>query len=159
MFALDGELLDFYKAQNTPEMRSAIAGTNSLFKVAQDLQGARQGAGTLFEYLRTVESLATNRARAVEPADAASLRTRLDALGPRAANVDHSIANYFVERAQGLLSAPEPNVDQRRAAAVILDGVLPAYDRVLRGDIPAASAPAPASGTPVTVTLVRWPYT
>ena len=159
MFALDGELLDFYKAQTTPEMRSALAGTNSLFKVVQDLHGARLPAGTFFEYLRTVESLATNRARGVEPPDAAALRARLSTAGPRATDTDQSIATYFVDRAAGLLSDPEPTVDQRRAAAVVLDTVLPAYDRVLRGDVPAASASSSATGQPVTVTLVRWPYT
>ncbi|MDQ3171625.1 MAG: hypothetical protein M3Q55_15935 [Acidobacteriota bacterium] len=159
MFALDGELLDFYKAQTTPEMRGALAGTNSLFKVVQDLHAARMTAGTFFEYLRTVESFTANRVRAVEPADAATLRARLASGVPRAADVDQTIAGYFVERAAGLLSDAEPSVDQRRAAAVILDAVLPAYDRALRGEIPAASVPASASATPVTVTLVRWPYT
>ena len=159
MFALDGELLDFYKAQTTPEMRGALAGTNSLFKVVQDLHAARLPAGTFFEYLRTIESLGTNRARGVDPPDATALRARLSADGPRAADVDQSIAAYFVERVTGLLSDPEPSVDQRRAAAVVLDTVLPAYDRVLRGDVPAATATSSATGQPVTVTLVRWPYT
>ena len=136
----------------------SLAASNSLFKVAQDLHAARMTAGTFLEYLRTVESFTTNRVRAIEPADAATLRARLAGDGPRAADVE-SIAGYFVERAAGLLSDDAPSVDQRRAAAVILDSVLPAYDRALRGDVPAASVPASASATPVTVTLVRWPYT
>lgn len=169
LFALDGELLDFYKAQTSPEMRGALAGTNSIFKVAQDLQAARMPRGALLEYLRAIESLGANRARAAVPPDAASLRSRLAQYAPARGDVDNTIAAFFVERANGLLApaepaaakadAGEPGDDLRRAAAVIVDSVLPAYDRVLDGDIPASPQLASATGKPVTVTLVRWPYT
>lgn len=159
LFALDGELLDFYKAQTTPEMRGALAGTNSLFKAAQDLQAAQARPGALLEYLRTVESLAVNRSRASEPADAAGLRGRLAQYSPPNAGVDNSVAAYFVERARALVAADDAGADARRAAAAIADAVLPAYDRALGGDVPATSDVASATGKPVTVTLVRWPYT
>lgn len=156
LFALDGELLDVYKAQTTPEARSALAGTNSMFKVAQDLRAAKLQAGTLFEYLRTVESLAANRAAGPEPA-AAGLRERAARYAYRNPAVDNTIAGFFVERARGLLGGDDPGPVERRYAAAILDTVLPAYERVIAGDVPAL--PVTASGEPVTVTLVRWPYT
>ena len=158
LFALDGELLDFYKTQTTPEMRGALAATNSLFKLTQDLHAARADAGTLLEYLRTIESLAVNRARGTEPPDAATLRMRLAQHAPRV-DLDDSIAAFFIERANGLVAADDAGADARRAAAAIADAVLPAYDRVRRGDVPAAPDIASATGAPVTVTLVRWPYT
>lgn len=117
----------------------------------------RLEAGALFEYLRTVESLAANRAAGAEPAAAGDLHARLTEYTPRNPAVDNTIAFYFVERARGLLDAPEPGAGERRYAAAILDTVLPAYERVIAGDVPAA--PATDSGKPVTVTLVRWPYT
>ena len=157
LFALDGELLDFYKAQTTPEARSALAGTNSMFKVAQDLRAAKLEAGTLFEYLRTIESLAANRAASGEPAAADDLRERVARYAHRNQSVDNTIAGYFVERARGLLAADAPGAVERRHAAAIVDAVLPAYERVIAGDVPAL--PVSASGEPVTVTLVRWPYT
>ena len=159
LFALDGELLDFYKAQTSPEMRGALAGTNSIFKTAQDLQAARMGRGALLEYLRTIESLASNRASAAAPPDAGSLRARVAQYTPARAGVDHTLAALFVERANGLLAAAEPAANERRTAAVILDSVLPAYDRVIAGAVPPAPDVASATGQPVTVTLVRWPYT
>lgn len=157
LFALDGELLDFYKAQTTPEARSALAGTNSMFKVAQDLRAAKLEAGTLFEYLRTIESLAANRAASGEPAAAEDLRDRVARYAHRNQSVDNTIAGYFVERARGLLAAGAPGAVERRYAAAIVEAVLPAYERVIAGDVPAL--PVSASGEPVTVTLVRWPYT
>ena len=157
LFALDGELLDFYKAQTTAEARSALAGTNSMFKVAQDLRAAKLEAGALFEYLRTIESLAANRAASGEPAAAADLRERVARYAHRSQAVDNTIAGYFVERARGLLTADAPGTVERRYAAAILDAVLPAYERAIAGDVPAL--PVSASGEPVTVTLVRWPYT
>lgn len=159
LFALDGDLLDFYKAQTTPEARSALIGTNSIFKLAQDLQTGGSRAGTLFEYLRAVESFAANRAQANEPPDTPTLRARLAAYAPVGAAADHSIAAYFVERLKGLLASDDANVDQRRMATGILESVLPAYDRVIAGTVPAAAAPMAPSGRPVAVTLVRWPYT
>lgn len=162
LFALDGELLDFYKAQTSPEMRGALAGTNSIFKTAQDLQTARMTRGALLEYLRTVESLGANRARAAAAPEAALLRARVAQYAPARTGIDNTIATFFVERALGLLATSdgsEPADDMRRAAAAIVDNALPAYDRVLSGDVPAAQELASATGKPVTVTLVRWPYT
>lgn len=159
LFALDGDLLDFYKAQTTPEARSALIGTNSIFKLAQDLQTAGSRAGTLFEYLRAVESFAANRAQANEAPDVATLRARLAAYTPAGTTADHSIATYFIQRVNGLLAADDAGADQRRMAAGILDAVLPAYDRAIAGAVPAAAAPIAPSGRPVAVTLVRWPYT
>jgi hypothetical protein len=160
MFELDGRLLDFYKVQTTPEMRSALIGTNSIFKTAQDLQTASQRAGALLEYLRTIESFGVARGRLAEPAATVSLRAKLSAQTPAPGTpADQSIAGYFLERVEGLLAAAEPGVEERRYAASILDDVLPAYARAIAGDVPALTAPASATGSPVTVTLVRWPYT
>lgn len=159
MFALDGRLLDFYKAQTTPEMRSALIGTNSIFKTAQDLQHASKKAGALLEYLRTVESFGVARGRLSDAPAAALLRAKLSSPSPPRGDGDQTIAGYFIERATGLIAADEPGVDERRYAAAILDDVLPAYARAIAGDVPALTAPASATGSPVTVTLVRWPYT
>lgn len=158
LFALDGELLDFYKAQSTPEARSALIGTNSIFKIAQDLQAAGSRAGSLFEYLRALESFANNRAQGTDPPDAATLQRQLDAYAP-AGSGDHTIARYFIERVNDLLAGSDVSEDQRRMAAGILGSVLPAYDRAMTGELPAAVSPMAPSGRPVTVTLVRWPYT
>jgi hypothetical protein len=141
-------------------MRSALIGTNSIFKTAQDLQTASQRAGALLEYLRTIESFGVARGRLAEPAAAVSLRAKLLAQTPAPGTpADQSIAGYFLERVEGLLAAAEPGVEERRYAASILDDVLPAYARAIAGDVPALTAPASATGSPVTVTLVRWPYT
>ena len=71
---------------------------------------------------------------------------------------DDSIAQIFLEKANGWLNKPEgaaPSSDEWRATQVVVQQVLPAYYAALK---PAAPRQQRAGRT-ATLTLVRWPYT
>jgi hypothetical protein len=95
-----------------------------------------------------------------DAAKQASLRTTLaDELKKvSASSRDDSIAQIFLEKANGWLNKPEgaaPTPDEWRSVRVILEQVLPAYYAALK---PAAPLQRQAART-ATLTLVRWPYT
>ena len=127
---------------------------NSTLKVASELDAAKLYAGALYQYLSAVQQLARLNAGSETSASPqlqqgiAEARKRLST-----AKRDDSIAELFLQRAEFL--AGEKESDSLTKAAVIADQVLPAYY--------AAEKSAPMSGkkaaNPVTVTLVRWPYT
>ena len=72
---------------------------------------------------------------------------------PTDATIDHSLARFFIERADSAL-ASSSDANDAVAAAVATD-VLPRYLAALE-----PARPAPPAGDPrVTVTLVRWPFT
>jgi len=71
---------------------------------------------------------------------------------------DDSIAQIFLEKANGWLNKPEraaPSPDEWRSVRVIVEQILPAYYAALK---PAAPVQRQATRT-ATLTLVRWPYT
>jgi hypothetical protein len=75
-----------------------------------------------------------------------------------ASNRDDSIAQIFLERADGWLNKPDaaaPSDDEWRAVRIILEEVLPAYQAALKP----ASPLQQRAGKTATLTLVRWPYT
>ncbi len=89
------------------------------------------------------------------PGEIAEWRTRL-----RGAREDDSIAELFLERAEarlerGKAGKAKPSGDDLKNVAAVVERVLPAYLAVQKP----ASLENQRASQPITVTLVRWPYT
>jgi hypothetical protein len=145
------------------QLHGSFIGLSATLKLAGELDAARLHAGALYQYLDAVEQLGLLAPATPTAADAArqgALRARIAALHAElgGARSDHSIGQLFLERAAAPLAgtgAAAPGPDSWRRAGVIVEQVLPAYFAAL-----APVAPQPRlAAQPITVTLVRWPYT
>ena len=149
--ALDAEVIDAYKKMD-PAQHPAYVQTSVTLKRARTLDADGRHAGALLEYLLARYRFSVLRPGPLPdppaPERLAAARAALDG------NHDHSIGQLFVQMAEA--AAASTNVPVQRGAAVILDDVLPAYHAALK-------APAGRIRTtvadPVTITLVRWPFT
>lgn len=151
--ALLGEVLAAYRPPAAIDSHRDFISTSAALKEARELDAAGLRYGALLRYLQG--SLRFAPLRQPAPADPARTAERLRALDEKLASgsVDHSLGRLFLEIAQEAEAAGSPQ-DEATAAAVAGD-VLPRYLAALSPE-PPVSPPPPS---PVTVTLVRWPYT
>ncbi len=131
---------------------------NSTLKFAEELNDAGLYFGALQQYLDATQTFTSLRDSGEKIPDVEALRSAATQAADRLARSpqDASIALFFVQRAQSLLSLDQPAEAYVRAAAAILNGVLPAYEATLK---PAPVLASTASQHIVDITLVRWPYT
>jgi hypothetical protein len=129
---------------------------NSTLKVAGELDAAKLYAGALHYYLSSVQQLAMLGAAAPDEEKQAGVKKALaDARTKMTSSKrDESIAQLYLERAEAAL-AGSPTGDEWKTAAAIVNSVLPAYYDAIAPEPPLQQV----AGNPVTVTLVRWPYT
>jgi hypothetical protein len=124
---LDAEVAKAYGAADAA-VRSAFINVNVTLKLARETDGGGHHAAALLQYLLARYRFAMISA----PATAASsdLQRRLDSAQASLAGkkVDHSIAEMFLQIASTQMATETPGP---RAAAVILDTVLPAYNSVV----------------------------
>jgi hypothetical protein len=142
------------------DMHPRFINLNATLKFARELDSSKDYAGALYQYLEAVRHYGMLDSTLPDAAKQASLRSTVaDELKKVATSRrDDSIAQAFLERAEGWLNKPEgalPSDDEWRAVQVILQQVLPAYYAALK---PAAPLQQRAART-ATLTLVRWPYT
>jgi len=157
--AVQSDLLALYRPPAAIDRHSEFIAASSALKEARqyDAEGLRYGA--MLKFLQGAMRTAILR-NADAPPDPATLATQLTEFRARltGGRIDHSIGTFFVERAEAALESTAlggPLV----AAAVTLD-VLPRYFAALEPLRPSTtSARAVAATPPVTVTLVRWPFT
>ena len=142
------------------DMHPRFINLNATLKFARELDSSKSYAGALYQYLEAVRHYGMLDPAVPDAAKQESLRkTVAEELKKVATSKrDDSIAQIFLERAEGWLNKPDaaaPSPDEWRAVQVILQQVLPAYYAALK---PAAPLQQRASRT-ATLTLVRWPYT
>ena len=142
------------------DMHPRFINLNATLKFARELDSSKAYAGALYQYLEAVRHFGMLDPAVPDAAKQASLYTALaDELKKvSASSRDDSIAQIFLEKANGWLNKPEgaaPTPDEWRSVRVILEQVLPAYYAALK---PAAPLQRQAART-ATLTLVRWPYT
>jgi len=133
---------------------------NSTIKLAGELDASKLYAGALYQYLTAVQLFGAMNAETLSEAAQAELKRNLADWSQRIRNSkrDDSLAQMFVERAElwiGHADGSEVNPEQWKAAWSVANAVLPAYERALSA-VPKVET---ESKKPVTVTLVRWPYT
>lgn len=124
---LDAEVAKAYSAADAA-VRSAFINVNVTLKLARETNGRGHHAAALLQYLLARYRFAMISAPAVTAST--DLQRRLDSAQASLAgkNVDHSIAGLFLQVASTQMMTETPGP---RAAAVILDIVLPAYDSVV----------------------------
>jgi hypothetical protein len=142
------------------DMHPRFINLNATLKFARELDSSKAYAGALYQYLEAVRHYGMLDPAAPDAAKQESLRKTVaeELKNVSASKRDDSIAQAFLERAEGWLNKPDsaaPSSDEWRAIIVILKQVLPAYYAALK---PAAPLQHRAART-ATLTLVRWPYT
>jgi hypothetical protein len=142
------------------DMHPRFIALNSTIKAARELDSSRAYAGALYQYLEAVRHYGMLNPAVPDAAQQAALRATVagELKKLTAAKRDDSIAQIFLERASGWLNKPDgaaPSDDEWRAARIIIEEVLPAYNAALK---PAGPLQLRAGKT-ATLTLVRWPYT
>jgi hypothetical protein len=157
---LQDQILAVYKPPRSVDQHPQFIQINSALKEAGDLEAAHLYAGALFKYLDSLQGFSTLDASkpGVEKAD--ELRKELTQARDKlaAAKLDHSIAEIFLQRAEGGLDASKPKdvyAVGLQKAQVVLERVIPAYFTTLAKN----NEPPPPPSKAITVTLVRWPYT
>ena len=142
------------------DMHPRFINLNATLKFARELDSSKAYAGALYQYLEAVRHYGMLDPAVPDAARQESLRKAVaeESKKVSASKRDDSIAQAFLERAEGWLTKPDsaaPSPDEWRAVQVILQQVLPAYYAALK---PAAPLQQRAGRT-ATLTLVRWPYT
>jgi hypothetical protein len=157
---LQDRVVAAFKPPHSIEHHGDFIRLNATLKLAGELDAAHYYAGALYQYLDALQQFSRLELVAPDAAQRSALAGSLAALRTRlrSAPQDSSIAELFLERAEALLGrgkgAP-PDPDSWKNAAVIANQVLPAYFEWQK-------APPPQNqlaSHPITVTLVRWPYT
>ena len=156
--ALEARILAAYRPPASIEKHPEFIAASGFLKEARELDSFGLRYGALYKYLQAAlrAGLAASSGTNV---DAEAVRARLRALDRRLleGNSDDSLARLYVETAEADLASPLAGKTPA-TAAVIASDVLPLYLAVLEPPRPRAGAPTKAA-RPVTVTLVRWPYT
>jgi hypothetical protein len=157
---LQDQIIAVYKPPRSVDQHIQFIRINSALKEAGDLEAAHLYAGALYKYLDSLQGFASLDAAKPGPEKADGLRKELSQARERLASgsTDHSIAEIFLQRAEGGLDASRPKDDYAsglQKAQVILEHVIPAYLEALAKPEELLSSPTKA----ITVTLVRWPYT
>lgn len=157
---LQKQVDDAFQPPRSIELHPQFIRLNATLKAARELDGERLFAGALYRYLDAVQQLAALEAAAVpDAAGQARLRAELAARTAEAGRSrgDDSVLRLFLERALFATGGgAAPGADDWKQAAAIAERVVPAYRAVLAGPPPAEKV---AAARPVTVTLVRWPFT
>jgi hypothetical protein len=160
--ALETELLALYRPPASIDRHTDFIRASSTLKEARELDAAGLRYGALLRLLNAAQGVAALQASPGDaPAsDPAAVRAALADFEKRigSRDVDHSIAQLYLEAAQSDLDGstpPLPGAAPGSAAAAIAKGVLPRYFTAIA---PGTARP-PRAAPQVTVTLVRWPYT
>lgn len=142
------------------EMHPRFINLNATIKFARELDSSKSYAGALYQYLE-----ATRHYGMLDPAvpdDTKQIALRHQVADEykkiSASRRDDSIAQIFLEKANGYLNKPDgaaPIPDEWRSIRVIVEQVIPAYYAALKP----AAPPQQRAGKTATLTLVRWPYT
>jgi len=149
-----------FKPPRSVEHHGAFISLNATLKLAGELDAAQLHAGALYQYLDAVQQLERLDFPALDIAQQSALQGKLADLRShiRSSKRDDSIAELFLERAEALLAGRNgspPNGEDWKNAAVIASRVVPAYFALLKP----APLPIRQAVHPITVTLLRWPYT
>jgi hypothetical protein len=156
MDALEADLLAAYRPPASIDRHPEFIGASSTLNEARELDAAGLRFGALLRYLQAALRIAPLRAAPAAAPAAADIEKKLRDFDARlaASRTDGTIGRIFLESAQSDVAAAASGGNLASAAA-IADDVLPRYFAALEPARPRAPRP-PA---PVTVTLVRWPYT
>ncbi len=150
---------DAFKPPRSIELHPQFIRLNATLKAAGELAAAHRFAGALYSYLDALEQLALLDAAPPDAAAQARLRETLAAQMAEVARStrDDSILRLFLERGESAIAGnPAPGADGWKQAAAIAGQVVPAYRAALAAPPTESKV---ASAHPVTVTLVRWPFT
>jgi hypothetical protein len=151
---LQNEVLAAFQPPRSIDKHPEFIRLNATLKLANELDQAKLYAGALYQYLAASELFAVMEAAEPDNGKQEGLKSRIAKLKAEVgANRDDSIAQIFLQRADGFIATPAQNTWKRTAA--IADTVLPAY----RAYLSAAPSLASTAGRTINVTLVRWPYT
>jgi hypothetical protein len=151
--SLQGDLLAAYQPPAAIDRHGEFIVASAALKEARELDASGSRHAALLRYLQAAQRVAV--LRPVPDLDGSAVRRRLsESAAHFKENVDHSVARFFVERAESALSSSSGSAGEPTAAAIAAD-VLPKYFAALDPPRPAAAAQPPR----VTVTLVRWPFT
>jgi hypothetical protein len=152
--ALQALLLAAYRPPASIDRHSEFIVASSALKEAREQDAAGHRYAALLRYLQAAQR--TAMLRDPGPADMSDVRRRLTDADSRLrdAGVDHTLGQFFVERANTALATDGGAAGDTTAAALAID-VLPRYLAALEP----APAAAPTETARVTVTLVRWPFT
>jgi len=151
--ALQRELLAAYRPPASIDRHTEFIVASAALKEAREQDASGHLYAALLRYLQAAQRTAMLRE---SPApDAAAIGARLDAERAklRGAKVDHTMGEFFVERADSALAAGD--AAGRSTAAILANTVLPRYFAALEP----ARETTPPDEPRVTVTLVRWPFT
>jgi hypothetical protein len=149
-----------FKPPRSIERHGDFIRLNATLKRAGELDAAQLHAGALYQYLDAVQQFERLDFPVPDAARQSALRGNLAALHSRlrGSRQDDSIAELFLERAETVLAGRNgsgPSAEDWRNAAVLAERVLPAYFALLKP----APPPSRQAVQPITVTLLRWPYT
>ncbi len=133
---------------------------NATVKLARELDAAKLYAGAFYSYLSAVQQFAAMDAGEVNATQQAEVKQDLAKWKSRLASskTDSSLGELYLQRAELWIQHEDgstPGQDQWQAAKTVVADVLPAYEAALKA-VPTVEH---QTGHPVTVTLVRWPYT
>jgi hypothetical protein len=142
------------------DMHPRFINLNATLKFARELDSSKAYAGALYQYLEAARHYGMLDPAVPDEAKQAALRSLLaeELKKVSTSKRDDSIAQIFLEKANGWLNKPEgaaPSSDEWRAVQVIVQQVLPAYYAALKPATPMQQL----AGHTATLTLVRWPYT
>ena len=142
------------------ERHSDFIRVNSAIKLARDLDAGKLYGGALYQYLTAVQLFAAMNEEVPNEAKQGEIRKSLQEWNERlgGAKRDDSLAQMFEQRAELWINrsdGAEVGPEQWKAAASVVEAVLPAYERALSAVPPTEIE----SKKLVTLTLVRWPYT
>jgi len=142
------------------DMHPRFINLNATLKFARELDSSKAYAGALYQYLEAVRHYGMLDPVVPDDARQSALRSQVaeELKKVSTSRRDDSIAQIFLEKANGWLNKPEgaaPTPDEWRSVRVIVEQVLPAYYAALK---PAVPVQRQATRT-ATLTLVRWPYT
>jgi hypothetical protein len=160
---LEAGLLKAYRPPASIDRHSEFIVASSAVHDARELDAAGLRAGALLRYLQAAARVAPLRS-ATESMDAAALTGRLHDFEARLSvrGVDHSIGRLLLEDARSQMAA-SPTGAMPAGAVTIATEVLPRYFAALQPEPGGRAAARPRLDSPavrpVTVTLVRWPYT
>lgn len=160
--ALQGQLVAAYRPPLSVSRHSEFIAASSVLKEARALDAAGLHAGALLRYLQAVTRAAPLLGSGHEPAPD-SLQRVLDAWAARLAGerLDHSLGALLIELARGDL-AGAPGSSPANSIAIALETLPRYFDAIGSGSgggAIAGAAAAASNATPITVTLVRWPFT
>jgi hypothetical protein len=142
------------------DMHPRFINLNATLKFARELDSSKAYAGALYQYLEATRHYGMLDPVVPDEAKQSALRNHVaeELKKVSTSKRDDSIAQIFLEKANGWLNKPEraaPSPDEWRSVRVIVEQILPAYYAALK---PAAPVQRQATRT-ATLTLVCWPYT